>query len=96
MLAERTLERHQLPLLTEASHTADAADWLASVADDPEVSTSERRLCHAEAARQRTLLARLLDQLAPLDAPVPPPAQGGKLAQLRAIHGDRPRGGWPA
>ncbi len=62
---ELELEPGEYTLLAQAARTVDAAEWLTSVADDPEVSNTERRLAHAEAARQRTVLSRLVDQLQP-------------------------------
>jgi hypothetical protein len=89
-VAELHVERWERPLLAEAARTADAAAWLASVGEDPEVSDAERRLAYAEAARQRTLLARLVEQLKPVDRPLAAPVVGGR-ANVRRIHTGRGR-----
>ena len=84
---ELELEPGEYTLLAQAARTVDAAEWLTSVADDPELSTAERRLAHAEAARQRTVLARLLDQLKPDETPAVSTPARSNLARLRAMHG---------
>ncbi len=79
-------------LAVQAARTADACEWLVSVADDVDLSNTERRLAHAEAGRQRTVLARLVDQLRPATAtdPTAPTTAAARLQQLRSIHGRPP------
>ena len=84
---ELELEPWEHTLLAQAARTVDACEWLTSVADDPEVSNAERRLAHAEAARQRTVLSRLVEQLTPDEAPAAAPPARSNLARLRALHG---------
>ncbi len=83
---EVELEPGELTLLAQAARTVDAAEWLTAVADDSDLPNTERRLAHAEAARQRTVLARLVDQLKPVEEQAAPPARTN-LARLREQHG---------
>ena len=84
---ELELEPGEYTLLAQAARTVDAAEWLTSVAEDPELSTAERRLAHAEAARQRTVLARLVEQLTPEEESAAAPPARSNLARLRQLPG---------
>ncbi|MGR7023403.1 hypothetical protein [Geodermatophilus sp. URMC 62] len=78
----------QRALAVEAARTADAlVDVEALIAA---ANGAERRLCLAEARSQRLALTRILAALARPEEPAAArPKGGGRLAQLRALHGDR-------
>ena len=81
VLAGLEIEPWETALLAAAARTADAEARLLAVAVDPEVSDSERRRADAEAGRQRVILGRLIDQLAP-DGPVPAKTVPTRLRRL--------------